>query len=799
LIGAYAIGASECYIYCRAEYPLALELIRNALNQMEKDGLVGDNIMESGFSFHFHLFLGAGAFVCGEETALIASIMGKPGRPRPRPPFPAQSGLFGKPTNINNVETWGNVPWILRHGADAFASYGTEKSKGTKTLSLTGNVQRAGLIEVPMGITIDEIVFEIGGGMKDNATFKAVQTGGPSGGTVPYYLGNTPVDYEALTELGTIMGSGGMVVMDDKTCVVDMAKYFLEFTRSESCGQCTPCREGTKQMYNILDKISMGEGKSEELNFLKEMGEIIIDSSLCGLGQTLPKPVLTTLKYFSDEYMQHVEYNQCPAAICRGIVYAPCQHVCPLDQDVPSYIAYIARGEFDKALKVILRDNPFPGILGRVCNHRCEAYCRSGEAGEPIAIRTLKRFLADTVKYLPIEISQKNGKKIAIIGSGPAGLCAAYYLPQKGYDVTIFEALPFPGGMLRVGIPEYRLPRKILDEEIERIRSLGVTIKTNITIGKEITIDDLFKQDFKAVFISTGAHKSVKMSIPGEDAEGVIDAIEFLQAVNRGDKVKIGKNVAIIGGGNAAIDAARVAWRLNKESNVQIIYRRRRLDMPAIADEVDEALSEGIKIQFLATPVRVITNKNKVKGIECVRMRLGEIDASGRPRPIPIEGSGFIVPVDTLIPAIGQKPDLTFLKGTDGLEVSRQGTLIVDSDTLASSREGIFASGDVVSGPATVVEAIGAAKVAVESIDRYINGKSLEREYKPGFPTENVEPLVFTEEVVPPSAQVRVKIEQLPVPKRVGSFSETESTLTKQAAMAEARRCLRCDIREKGE
>ena len=346
LIGGYAIGASEGYIYCRAEYPLAVELIINAIDQMKKDGLVGDTVLGSDFSFQFHLFLGAGAFVCGEETALINSIMGKAGRPRPRPPFPAESGLFEKPTNINNVETWGNVPWILRHGADAFASYGTEKSKGTKTLSLTGKVQRTGLIEVPMGITINEIVYEIGGGMKDNAEFKAVQTGGPSGGSIPYYLGDTPVDYETLTALGTIMGSGGLVAMDDRTCMVDMARYFLEFTQSESCGQCTPCREGTKQMYRILDRICNGEGKPEDIPLLKEMSEIVIDSSLCGLGQTLGKTPLTTLNYFRDEYEAHITEKRCPAGVCKAL------------------ISYYIQPDRCKACLICLRNCPSGAITG---------------------------------------------------------------------------------------------------------------------------------------------------------------------------------------------------------------------------------------------------------------------------------------------------------------------------------------------------------------------------------------------------------------------------------------------------
>ncbi|HCD72511.1 MAG TPA: NADH-quinone oxidoreductase subunit NuoF [Thermovirga lienii] len=320
LLGAYAIGADEGYIYCRAEYPLAIKRLKNAIKQAEEYGLLGDNIMNTGFSFHLHIKEGAGAFVCGEETALMASIEGKRGMPRPRPPFPAQAGLWGKPTNINNVETWANVPQIILNGADWYSSIGTESSKGTKVFALTGKVKNTGLIEVPMGITIREIVFELGGGILGDKEFKAVQIGGPSGGCLTKDHLDLPVDYESLTGAGAIMGSGGLVVMDEDTCMVDVAKFFLEFTQRESCGKCVPCREGTKQMLLLLEKITNGEGTMEDLNTLEELAHMVRRMSLCGLGQTAPNPVLTTLKYFRHEYEAHIKDKKCPAKVCTALI-----------------------------------------------------------------------------------------------------------------------------------------------------------------------------------------------------------------------------------------------------------------------------------------------------------------------------------------------------------------------------------------------------------------------------------------------------------------------------------------------
>ena len=800
-IAGYAIGADKGYIYCRAEYPLALERLRIALGQAEEYGLLGDDILGSGFNFHIRIKEGAGAFVCGEETALIASIEGHRGMPRPRPPFPAVSGLWEKPTIINNVETLVCVARILKNGAEWFGQYGTEKSKGTKTFALVGKVKRTGLVEVPLGTTLRELIFDIGGGTLGDRPFKAVQTGGPSGGCIPAEMLDTPVDYDSLSAAGSIMGSGGMVVMDDTTCMVDFARYFLDFARKESCGECVPCRLGIRQLLEILTDITEGRGRPGDIDTLIELSEGIKAGSLCGLGQTAPNPVLTTIRYFRHEYEAHIHQKRCPAVVCKELISSPCQHVCPISTQAASYIGLIARGQFEEAFKVIIEDNPLPSVCARVCHHPCESKCQAGQWADPIAVRTLKRFVVDraveTGAYPakePAAVPPEDGEQVAIIGSGPAGLMAAWHLARRGYNATIFESLEVPGGALAACIPDYRLPRDRLEADIQNVKNAGVKIVTGTRIGEDISFEQL-RHDYRAVFIATGAHKSRKLGIEGENADGILDAMEFLKNVNLGRPVNVGCRVGIIGGGNSAVDAARVAARLEQCEEVTILYRRTRTEMPAFAEEVDAAIEEGIRIEMLTAPARVVASDGRLTGLECIRMKLGEPDKSGRKRPVPIEGSEFTVELDTLLVAISEEPDLSFLGDGHGVELSRWGTPVVSSETLVTSLDGVFAGGDAVTGPNTVLDAMAAGKLAAEMIDKYVRGEPLARQYELVRPSAHVPPVELTEEET--EGGQRPEMPCLAVDARAKSFGEVDLGFTEEMAVREARRCLRCDLQTK--
>jgi len=786
IIAAYAIGANEGYIYCRAEYPLAIKRLHIAIKQAEEYGFIGNHIQGSDFSFKLHLKEGAGAFVCGEETALMASIEGYRGMPRPRPPFPAQFGLWGKPTNINNVKTLATIPVIIQEGAKWYASIGTEKSKGTAVFALTGKVTNSGLVEVPMGTTLSQIVFEIGGGIAGGRRFKAVQTGGPSGGCLPASLLDSPVEYESLAKAGSIMGSGGMVVLDEDTCMVDIARYFLSFTQLESCGKCIPCRSGTKQMLDILEDISNGRGKMEDIDLLIELGEAIKAGSLCGLGQTAPNPVLSTIRYFREEYESHIKRSHCPAAVCKGLVKAPCSHTCPAGVDVPRYIRLITEGNYDEALMVIRERIPFPAVCGYICFHPCEGKCRRGQIDEPIAIRALKRFVADYAKKgdaIIQKIASPSGKRVAVVGSGPAGLTAAYYLAKMGgHGVTVFEALPEAGGMMRVGIPRYRLPKDALDAEIEMIRKVGVEIKTNTLID---SIRPLREQGYDAIFLALGAHAGVKMAITGEDSEGIMDCISILREVSLGKRVKLGERVAVIGGGNAAMDASRTAIRLGARE-VTILYRRSRDEMPASDEEIQEALEEGIKIKYLTAPTKISGQDGHLK-MDCIRMKLGKIDDSGRKRPEPVPASKFEEEFDTIITAIGQIPKIP--KGIE-VKVNKGGVLYADPDTCETEIRGVFAGGDVVSGPSSVIEAIAIGRQAAMAIDKYLGGKGLIEE-KFAAP-EDVSGL--TEMVEEEEEKHRPPMPVLSLNRRLQGFSLVELGFSEVTAKEEAQRCLRCDL-----
>jgi heterodisulfide reductase subunit A2 len=509
-------------------------------------------------------------------------------------------------------------------------------------------------------------------------------------------------------------------------------------------------------------------------------------------------PVVVPNEHDMEMADRHAIYVPFPQAVPNKYTidkrgWPPCKDACPAHIDVQGYVALIGQGKFAEALALIRQTIPFPGVIGRVCNHPCETACNRSQYDQPIAICALKRFAADMEKEPAplLAVERHRDQTVAIIGAGPAGLTAAHDLVQQGYGVTIFEALPVAGGMLAVGIPDYRLPRHVLDAEIARIQALGVEIRLNTPVGDDggPMLDDL-RREYDAVFIGVGAHLERQLRIEGEDLQGVVPGAAFLRALNLGKPVAAGQRVAVVGGGNVAIDAARSALRLGTDS-VTIVYRRSRAEMPASAWEVEDAEEEGVRFHFLANPIRILGRDGRVTGLECVRMELGEPDASGRRRPIPVAGSEFVLDVDMVIPAIGQMPDLGFMGvgRPEGIQVTRADTLAADPDTLATGVPGVFAGGDAVSGPATAIEAIAAGKRAARNIHRYLQGEELTG------PAEGL-PVVPFEEVDLRRAR---KLARAAMPKtshetRTADFAEVELGFSQEQAVAEAQRCLNCAV-----
>jgi len=468
---------------------------------------------------------------------------------------------------------------------------------------------------------------------------------------------------------------------------------------------------------------------------------------------------------------------------------APCRLTCPAGQNVQGYVQMVKAGKYKEALKIIMEDHPFPGVLGRICPHECEDACRRCDVDEPIAIRDLKRLAADQFDPREIEIDclPPRKERVAIIGSGPSGLSAAYHLARKGVLSTVFEALPEAGGMLRVGIPAHRLPRDILDREIEVITNLGVKIKTHTPLGEDLTLDDLLNDGYQAVYLALGAHKGIELGIPGEKARGVRQGVDFLREVNLTGKADIGKKVAIIGGGNVAIDVSRSAVRLGAKE-VHIIYRRTRAEMPAWEEEIQATEAEGVEITYLSAPQEVLTRDGSVVGLRCIRMELGEPDSSGRRRPVPIPGSEYDIEIDQLVPAIGQRPDLSAIENVTGLKISRWGTVEADSVTYTTDREGVFAGGDLQTGPGIAIAAIAAGREAAESIVRYFDGQDM---------AKGREPTTFENPVYRPIPEnepetTRSNMPELPVEKRAGNFKEVELGYDEASGREEAARCLNC-------
>jgi len=792
-IAGYAIGANRGYVYCRAEYPIAIERLQKAIDQARNMGLVGEDILGSGFSFDLEIRMGSGAFVCGEETALMTSIEGHRGEPRPRPPFPAVKGLWGKPTLLNNVETFASIPVIVLDGAEKYAELGTKKSKGTKVFALAGAVNNTGLVEVPIGVPLGELIYDIGGGMIDGKPFKAAQLGGPSGGCIPKEHLNVALDYESLNELGAIMGSGGLIVMDEESCMVDVARFFLEFVQEESCGKCTPCRVGTKRLLEILERICAGAGEEGDIEKLISLGSQIKETALCGLGKTAANPVLSTIRHFRVEYEEHIREKKCRAGICSGLVRAPCQSACPASVDIPGFVSLVGEKRYADALKLHRERNPFAAACARICFHACEEHCRRSSLDSPLSIRGVKRYMVEQEMIVQVPECKENkknaAKKIAIIGAGPAGLTCAYFLARLGYKPIVFDSSPRPGGMMAQTIPSYRLPREILAREVRMIERLGVDIRCNQTLGKDFTLESLKEDGYEALFLAVGAPDGLQLGLPGEEAEGVFEAMTFLREYNIRGSVPVGKHVVIIGGGNAAIDAARTAARLDAET-VTVLYRRTREQMPAYEEEIEEAEAEGVKLQPLTSPEEIVVEEGKVVGIRCKPMELGAFDRSGRRRPVSGGDDDFIIPCDQVIAAIGQSVDLPGITGGVALNVHRNGYVATDALTKQTSEDWIFSGGDVSTGPASVIEAVADGEKSAAGIDQFLTGKDhafwrAEKRNDTAFDPD-AEPVSFERERQP----------LIPVERRRSNFDEVEQPWDEATAIRQAKRCLRCDYRE---
>jgi len=808
-VAAYAIGSRDGFIYCRAEYPLAIARLKTAIAQAREYGLLGENILGSGFSFDLHVKEGAGAFVCGEETALVASIEGKRGEPRPRPPFPAVAGLWNLPSNVNNVKSYAMAPQIILKGAKWFKGIGSERSPGTAIFALTGKINNTGLIEVPMGIPLGEIIFDIGGGIPNGKQFKAVQTGGPLGGCLPASALNTPVDFDALTAAGATMGSGGMIVVDEDTCMVEFARYFLQFASAESCGKCVPCRVGGARLLEVLTRISEGKGTPADLDAIRYISSNMKEASLCSLGQLTPGPVMSGLRFFEEEFRQHIEDKTCTAGQCKTLVRARCINACPAGVESAAYLALVAQGRYAEGLEIHRQRNPFALACGRVCPAFCEQKCRRGDIDEPISIRLVKRFMADqevSNPWTPERIEGPKSQKVAVVGAGPAGLTAALRLAQRGYAVTVLEKLPIPGGMMAVGIAEYRLPREPLLAEIENIQRAGVEIRCNQSLGDDFTMDGLFDRDgYSAVVLAIGAHKSRRLGIPGEEKQGVIHGIDFLREVGLAQRQQAtpslrsraslespvaGKRVAVVGGGNVALDAARTAWRLGARE-VHVIYRRQRADMPAYPEEVAAAYQEGIQFHYLVNPVRVLGD-GYTTGLVIQRQRLGEFDSGGRRRPVPVDGEDadaeYTLDVDVVIPAIGQNTDTSWMQGS-GVEATKTSTFLV-KEAFNTTRPGVFAAGDAVSGPATVVQAVAQGNLVAVAVDHWLKTGECA---KPAYltPRPDIAQLYNLDDY---ANALRPHVPELELADGRRSFREVDLGFAETTAREEAKRCLRCDL-----
>jgi formate dehydrogenase beta subunit len=610
-----------------------------------------------------------------------------------------------------------------------------------------------------------------------------------------------PLDCDGEGRIKAFMGWDGLTIRDLDVSIVDMCRAYMEAVQKESCGKCIPCRVGTRVILTTLRRIADGHGTRADLDEMESLGRMIQESSKCQVGQTGTIALLHCLQYLREEFVDLIDNKKtAPSGAYKTKTVAPCSNACPSHLDVPTYVEYIKENKFDESLDVIRKMTCLAGTLGRVCIRPCESNCRRANLDEAVSIKYLKRFAADWElerRHIPRLKGPETTKEdpVAVVGAGPAGLSCAYYLAQMGYPVTVFEQFGAPGGMAAWGIPDYRLPRDILNREVEIIRNMGVEIRYNTKVGDDITLKEIAK-DYRAIFIGVGAQSNTPMRVEGEDAgyQGFIPGVRYLLEVNQGkDPYPEGKKVVVVGGGNVAIDCVRSSLRVGK-TDVNLVYRRSRKEMPADDVEIRDAEEEQVKFHYLCNPVKVVAKKDKVVGVECIRMELGEPDESGRRRPVPIPGSEFFIECDIVIPAIGQAVDLRFLEGMTEIETTKWKTLVVNPKTFEASEKGIFSAGDCVTGPDVLVRAAGNGKRAADKIDKYLRGEPVEFADE-----ERLEDLMATigvydkdEDIGMAGGEERKHLHMLDPEERRHTFDEVEIGFPIPVAKEEAERCLRC-------
>lgn len=611
-----------------------------------------------------------------------------------------------------------------------------------------------------------------------------------------------PENYLEEGNIGAFMGWDGVIVLDKNVDIVTMAAEYMKRVQEKyCCAKCTPGKRGTRVMMDTLARILAGHGDENDLDILNEMGDLL-ENCKCTLCMTAARPVLDTVKYFRDDYLAYLrgERKSRQAKAYHDKLTAPCMDRCPAHIDIPAYIEEIKDYRHDESLGTIRRNMPIPAVCGRVCPHPCETACRRALIDEPISIMVLKRVAADHellhVQEPPMKPKEATGKKIIVVGAGPAGLTCAYYLALEGHKVKIIEMLSEPGGTVAVGIPDFRMSRPLMQREVDIIAALGVEIEYGVKLGRDVSLREL-KEEYDAVFLGTGAFKSKPMGVEGEDQgyDGFSSGgIHYLRAIALGEDMETPKRIIVVGGGNTAIDCVRVALREGAEESI-LVYRRTRKEMPAEYYEVDDAEEENVQFEFLRNPTKLITENNKVVGVEVIKMKLGEPDDSGRRRPVEVPGSEYIIPCDMVIPAIGQDPDLSYLEDGDyGINQTRWNSIVTKGGTMMTDNEGVFAGGDCEYGAMTVVLAVGHGRRAAKAMHRYLmEGKAyLDVEDAMEDIVNNLGVFDKEENLGIVGGLHREHQPKVDGAGRAENYDEIELAMPESQAVREAERCLRC-------